>query len=291
MTVAELLAQGRETLETSGIDTAGLDASVLLAHCMGVSRAGLYARLRDSPDFQTEARFRSDLSRRLTGFPLAYLTGTKEFMGLEFKVDPRVLIPRPDTEILAEAAIKEISTRTAMVGTDAPSRPFRILDLCTGSGCLAVTLAHRYPHVEVWASDISPGALEVAQGNSAALAHSRVRFCQGDLFENLEGEFDLIVTNPPYLLPQDTRDCLAQGWQEPENALDGGGEDGLNLIRRLVPQAWDHLGSGGLLLLEAGPGQFMSLQQIFKDQGFQSIEVLPDLAGRDRVITGRKEAE
>ena len=279
MTITELLSQGRETLENKGIETASLDASVLLAHYLGLSRAGLYASLRDSVDSNIENTFLRAIERRKEGFPLAYITGYKEFMGLSFKVDPRVLIPRPDTEILAEAALEILKTSP---------RVLKILDLCTGSGCLAVTLSHYFPQREIWATDISPDALEVARFNGKFQTLGKVKFLESNLFQNVPETFDLILTNPPYLLPQETQDCLNQGWEEPPGALDGGGEDGLDLIRELIPQAWDHLNPGGWLLLEAASPQFPELEKLFRTQGFSAVEVLQDLGSRDRIILGQR---
>ena len=224
------------------------------------------------------------------GKPVSYITGMKEFMGLEFAVNEAVLIPRPETELLVEEAVKELEA----ISREAEAVP-RVLDLCTGSGAIAVSIRHFVPQAEVTATDLSEEALKVARENAERLTAGGIRFLQGDLFEafsNLQAPgselFNLIVSNPPYI-PAKVIDGLMPDVKdfEPRLALDGG-TDGLDIYRRLIPQAAEHLAPGGVLLLEIGFDQGETVPDLCRQAGLGNIAVLKDLAGLDRVVRAER---
>ncbi len=280
-TIAKVLSWAAQDFKTKDFDSPRLDAELLLTAVLGCDRVRL---ILDSPRPLTTdelERYRSLIQRRRKGEPIAYILGEREFFGLSFKVDSRVLVPRPDTEVLVETALR----RTQHI-----SRFGRALDLCTGSGCVAVTLASQRSTWHVWASDVSDDALEVARGNALRLGTPQVSFRRGDLFEAAPvGErFDLITANPPYIaheelqtLQRDVRDF------EPHLALDGG-TDGLRLLRRIAHGATERLQSGGVLALEIGPEQGNSVSQMLTNASLVDVEVSQDYAGRDRVVSGKR---
>lgn len=255
-----------------------LDARLLIQHVSGCTHADFIAR-PETPLSPDQAECLAGLvERRAAGEPLAYLVGSAEFRGREFKVSPAVLIPRPETEVLIDLA------RQRLAGVDAP----RIADLGTGSGIVAVSLALEVPGATVTAVDISPDALEVARGNAAALG-ARVDFRLGSWFAPLAGErFDLIVSNPPYVADGDPH--LAQNGlpYEPQVALTDGvaGGDGLACIRAIVAGAPAHLAAGGWLLFEHGYDQGDASRNLLASNGFKAAFTQPDLAGIDRVSGG-----
>ncbi|MDR3338407.1 MAG: peptide chain release factor N(5)-glutamine methyltransferase [Treponema sp.] len=278
MTIRETLTEASARLSAAGIDTPSLDASLLLAETLGANRTGLILACNEPLSGEGYRRFGQLLDRRLSGEPVAYILGRKEFRGLDFKVSPAVLIPRPDTETLVEAALKTVSDT--------------VLDLCTGSGAVAIALKHERPALAVSASDISPEALEVARQNTVNA--EPVTFIESDLFAAFptlpQGaaprRFGMIVSNPPYVpsavIPTLSREVRS----EPRLALDGG-NDGLDLIRRIISEAREFLVPGGLLLLEADPGQMETIGSILAVQGYTGIQTFRDLSQRSRVIGGR----
>ncbi len=259
-------------------DRARRDAESLLLHSTGLSRSGLLAHDTDELPPAQAAAFDALLARRLRGEPIQQMTGTAEFYGLPFRVTPDVLIPRPETEHLVERAIS-LATPFA-----AP----RILDIGTGSGVIAVALAHTLPHAAVSAVDLSPAALAVARDN-AARNEVRVRFLEGDLLAPVVAEqFDLIASNPPYV-PETDRPTLAVEVRDFEPALAlFAGPDGLTVYRRLIPQAFAALVPGGWLLLEIGFGQRDAIDALLAAAGFASIAFTPDLQGIPRVAEARR---
>jgi len=284
MTHREAFTSAVARLKAAAVPTESpdLDARVLLAHAAGLSSAALLARWPDPLPEAAAAAFGALVDRRAVGEPVAWITGVQEFYGLEFEVGPGLLVPRADTETLVEAA-REVWPRGPGV---------RAADVCTGTGCVAVALAHAAPDpAEVWAGDVEPRAVETAGRNAAKLlARPRsVRVVTSDLLDNLPGPWHLIVSNPPYLTPAETHDRVgAGGWKEPALALDGGGDDGLELIRRLVAQAAERLLPGGWLLIEAGGPQSPTVAELLVRRGFDGIRIWKDLAGIDRVSGGRK---
>ncbi|CAG0972537.1 Release factor glutamine methyltransferase [Rhodocyclaceae bacterium] len=265
-TVARLLDEARASVPLS-------EARLLLRHVLGVTHAALEAHPEREVSPRETADFHTLAMRRAAGEPIAYLTGHREFYGLEFHVTPAVLIPREETELLVEIAVEK------------PAR--RILDLGTGSGCLAIAVARELPRAQVTAVDVSAAALDVAREN-AARHGATVRFVQGDWFAPLGGErFDLILANPPYVAEADPH--LAQGDVrfEPRGAL-AAGPDGLDDIRRIVAAAAAHLVAGGRLVFEHGYDQAQAVAALLAQAGFVAIEQRRDLAGIPRVTGGAR---
>jgi release factor glutamine methyltransferase len=277
MTVRSLLTQGYDTLFFAEVQTPLLDAVVLLAHAMRSTKEKLLASLPDEASDEEEARFRGFVDLRCAGVPVSYIRRAKEFYGLEFYVDERVLVPRPDTEVLVEKILQ-------IAHSDPRVR--RVHDACTGSGCVGIAVKHSSPSLEVSASDISAPALEVAALNAGRLLGSSLPSFRSDLLSEVPGSFDLIASNPPYLRDDEVVDLRKLGWREPELAL-AGGRDGTALAERLIRAAPARLEAGGWLMLEAAPLQINKLYALMDQAGFHSIDVEKDLAGASRVIAGR----
>lgn len=281
-TIKALLAWTTDYLKKKGNDAPRLEAQILLAHVLALPRIELIARSDDEPTADERATFKTLVQRRVDGCPVAYLTGTKEFYLLGFEVTPAVLVPRPDTETLVEHALRPLK------GKPAP----RVLDLCTGSGCVAVTIAHNCKPAAVVAVDVSPEAAAVAARNAARHAVAdRVTVLTGDLFAPLPAgdRFDVITANPPYIahdefatLPADVRD------HEPRLSLDGG-PDGLAFYRRIAAEAGAWLRPGGVLLVEVGHTQAAAVRGLFAaGPGLTAGPVHKDMGGRQRVVTAAK---
>ena len=270
-TLDERLAQARHTLVAAGItpDDVALDVDVLARHVLDWSRATLLVSGRDPVPAGFEERFAAALARRAAHEPVAYITGVREFWTREFEVDRSVLIPRPETELIVEAVIERDHKRP------------RILDVGTGSGCLAVTLAAELPEAQVVATDVSADAIAVARRNAQRHGVSaRVLFVLTNLLDNLPGGFDIIVSNPPYVaraseLPPDVIQY------EPHAALYGG-EDGLEAIRVLIREARAHLAAGGLFVVEFGFGQAEDVEALAESAGWKQLEIRKDLQGIER---------
>ncbi len=287
MKVRGALHQGRNILEQTRNESASLDASLLLAKAMQLNRAQIYMRLEDSiPDFQMDT-FQAFVDRRAQGEPVAWILGKKEFWGRDFIVGPGVLCPRPDTETLVEAALAAMDRILCRPG-QALSPP-RLLDCCTGPGTIALTLAQERPEWRIDASDISPVAEKYFKQNAAAMHVPRATFHLTDLFPRDRPPFDMIVSNPPYLTPREYMEKQEQQWQEPEQALNGGGPDGLQLIERLISQAPRHLRPGGYLFIEAAPPQMPIIKTKLAHANLKDVQIYKDLAGRDRVISAQRE--
>jgi release factor glutamine methyltransferase len=273
MNRGQALAAARRRLEADGVEEAPLEGEVLLRHVLSVSRAGLFAGLETGMTPAQKKALDRMLERRLSGEPSAYITGVREFYGLEFRVDPSVLIPRPESELIVEKAISLAQGREIAA----------IADIGTGSGAIAVSLAVNLPGVAVYATDISAAALEVARANARRHGvESRIIFLQGHLLEPLPGPVDMVVANLPYVR---RADLSPKG--EPVEALDGG-EDGLDVVRLLCRQAGGKLRAGGFLLLEVGQGQAGEAAGLLSEAFPSSkVEVDRDLAGIERVLTLR----
>jgi len=286
VTVSEGLRAGADLLHKAGIDSARLDAEVLLRHVLGVEKAEFYLGFDAALDATAERDFQMLLLRRARREPVAYITGRKEFWSLDFVVTPQVLIPRPETELLVERAL-ELSTGFSDRAT------VRILDLGTGSGAIAVSLAKELPLARIFAVDISAAALNVARVNSERHGEAgRMRFLRSDLFEVLDrvGEkFDLIVSNPPYIRSAELLNLAPEIRQwEPITALDGGA-DGLDYYRRIIREAHGYLTVDGQLLLEIGEDMAEAVTQMIAHAGcYQPAAVYKDCAGNDRVIAASK---
>lgn len=261
-------------------DRARRDAETLLLHALRKDRAWLVAHSSDQALDGETAWFADLLQRRLRGEPIQYITGEQEFYGLPFHVTHDVLIPRPETEHLVEKALALAG------GFEQP----RIADVGTGSGAIAVALAHHLPHAQITALDISRPALEIARGNAErnGVAGS-IRFVQSDLLASVADErFEMVVSNPPYVPTMD-RDSLSVEVREHEPPLAlFAGDDGLDVYRRLIPDAFSALEAGGFLALEIGYGQSDAVAELMTCAGFQGIEFMPDLQGIARVACGRR---
>jgi release factor glutamine methyltransferase len=279
-----------------GLGTPRLDAELLVAHVLALPRLQLYVQFERvlSPD--ELASLRALIKRRQSGESIAYLTGRKEFWKLELAVDARVLVPRPDTETLVEEALarlgepvegqRELAEPAEPVEAAAAPAPARIADVGTGSGALALTLAKVRAGAAVFASDVSPAALEVARANAERL-DAAVTFVEGDLGAPLAAHapFTLIVANLPYIPTAELASLPAEVRSEPALALDGGA-DGLDLVRRLVAEAPALLAAGGTLALEIGAGQADATRALLQAAGFIDVRTRKDLAGIERVVSG-----
>jgi len=277
-TIRRVLTWTAGHFEKKDVDAPRLTAEILLAHVLGATRVRLYVDL-DRPLTREElTAYRQLIARRMEGEPTQYLTGTKEFYNRPFKVDARVLIPRPETELLVETVLRHLPV-------DAPSR---VLDVCTGSGCIAVSLAAERPSASVWAVDLSPAALEVARHNAEALGvGARVSLRHGDLLDGLppDARFDVLVSNPPYVEAGELAGLQREVQREPRLALDGGA-DGLDLVRRLVAGAPAVLKPGGLLAMEIGEKQGPATLALLQAAGFAQARIEKDLERRDRFALG-----
>lgn len=274
-------------LSASGLPRA--EALMLLAHASGWSRERLVAGSKDPLPADVDAAFATLVERRSTGEPIAYLIGAREFYGRRFAVDRDVLIPRPETELLVDQALQWIDERTAMPDTPA----LRVLDLGTGSGAIAVTLALERPTLEVVATDAMPAALAKAAANAAALGAS-ARFLEGDWYAALSTApiarlFDLIVANPPYVAGGDPHLDDGDLRFEPRAALTDG-DTGLTALAHIVSEAAGHLRSGGALMLEHGHDQAAEVRRLMTQAGFIGVVSVPDLAGIERVSIGHVSA-
>ncbi|MBI2832591.1 MAG: peptide chain release factor N(5)-glutamine methyltransferase [Chloroflexi bacterium] len=275
MTLKELLARSREVLAAGDIEDATLESELLLRHVLGISRVELYTDLYREASPEQESAFWQLVYRRLAGEPSAYITGHREFYGFDFNVDLRVLIPRPESELLVEEALN-LSRKYA--------NPI-IADVGTGSGCIAVSLALNLPGAKIYATDVSPSALAVARLNCEKHGVGNlVRLFEGDLLEPMAGPFDLIVANLPYVRTEEIATARHLSF-EPAHALDGG-DDGLDKLRELCCQSRSKLQPGGTVLLEIGERQanamFAWLRSLFPSA---IMKLTKDLNGLDRMLS------
>lgn len=268
MVISEALNEIRTLLKKSDIDPR--EARLLLAYSMGILADDLIKI--NSCTKEEYSKCISYVKRRVNGEPFAYIVGYKEFMKLKFFVDNNVLIPREDTEILAEEAIK-LNKKS-------------ILDMCTGSGCIAISLAKYIDKASVDAVDISKNALKIARKN-AKFNKVNVNFINSDLFENVSKKYGLIISNPPYIPSLDIEELQCEVKNEPHIALDGG-TDGLDFYKKISKEALKYLVEGGVLMYEIGYDQAESVSEILKDCGYDKVEVKKDLSGNDRVVIARK---
>ena len=275
-TAGDLLRYGRQRLASLG--SGALDAEVLLSHALGVNRAWLYANSETAIGEDRVAAFKALLKRREGGEPVAYLTGTREFWSLLFAVNRHVLIPRPETELLVEVALDFIPRDSH----------WRIADLGTGSGAVAVAIASERPACEVHATDISPLALIVARRNAEAHTPGQVAFHEGSWLEPLEGRFHVIISNPPYVAAADNHLQKGDIRFEPRTALTPG-ENGMSAIEDIARQAASRFLPGGKLLVEHGCDQGESVRQLLETLGYREVRTFEDLEHRERVTGGTRE--
>lgn len=279
MTLEEAYRLGSTALDEAGISDAGTDAWILLEHVTGVSRTRYYVNPRQSLSEDEEKSYLSYIEKRKKRIPVQHLTGVQEFMGLEFLVNEHVLIPRQDTEVLVETVWKDLESG------------MRVLDMCTGSGCILISLMKRMQTVSGEDGihgvgvDLSREALQVAEANASKQNVGAV-FVESDLFEQVEGTYDIIVSNPPYIRTSVINELQEEvKLHDPYTALDGK-EDGLFFYREIIKKSKEYLKKGGRLYFEIGHDQGEDVKKLMEEAGFTQVTVKKDLAGLDRVVFG-----
>ncbi len=278
MTYRECYEQGCRTLQAAGIEEAALDARLLLEAVCGTDRNDLLVHGEQPVAPEAEEKYLNWIRQRAEHIPLQQLTGEQGFMGLTFSVNEHVLIPRQDTEILVEEVLKELHDG------------MRVLDMCTGSGCILLSLLHYSNDCEGLGVDLSAEALEVAGRNVLKVLTpekaEHAHFLQSDLFEKVEGKFEIIVSNPPYIASAEVEKLMPEVRDhEPRMALDGT-EDGLYFYRRIIEEAGKHLVSSGMLFFEIGYDQGQAVSELMRTEGYCDVQVVQDYAGLDRVVLG-----
>ena len=278
MTYRECYEQGCRTLQAAGIEEAALDARLLLEAVCGTDRNDLLVHGEQPVAPEAEEKYLNWIRQRAEHIPLQQLTGEQDFMGLTFSVNEHVLIPRQDTEILVEEVLKELHDG------------MRVLDMCTGSGCILLSLLHYSNDCEGLGVDLSAEALEVAGQNVLKVLTpekaEHAHFLQSDLFEKVEGKFEIIVSNPPYIASAEVEKLMPEVRDhEPRMALDGT-EDGLLFYRRIIKEAGKHLVNSGMLFFEIGYDQGQAVSELMRAGGYREVQVVQDYAGLDRVVLG-----
>lgn len=275
--VRDIINKAQNTLEAAGIADSQVDSWLLAEFVFGITRAKYYANMQMTVDGKSAEKYNELVNQRAGHIPLQHLVGTQEFMGLTFKVNENVLIPRQDTELLVENVADCLGNGKRTV-----------LDMCTGSGCIAVSIDRLSKDSKVTAVDISEKALEVAQENNR-FNNANVTFIQSDLFTNVTGRYDIIVSNPPYIRTDEIPKLMEEvKSHEPIMALDGM-EDGLYFYKKICNEASDYLNDNGKIFFEIGYDQGDDVSEILRQNRFCNIEVLKDLSGNDRVVIARKE--
>jgi len=279
MTYRDLLLETAHSFSSS--ETPFLDAVLLLAFSMNLSKEKILAMLTERADAVPQA-FYAMAERRRRGESVAHIRGFREFFGREFLVNDDVLSPRQDTEVLVEAALELGDARVVSLAKTGEAS-LSVLDMCTGSGAVAISIAAERQNWRVSASDISPAAIKIAEQNAhRLLASSQVSFIESDLFSNIGGTFDLIVANPPYVPHAQAERLIGDGWKDPLLALDGGIE-GMSFIRAIISEGSKFLSRNGVLLLEMDPSQIPEALRLFEEKGFCDIRTWKDIEGRTRV--------
>lgn len=274
MTYREAMNLGEEILSMANIADAKTDAWLLLSMVCRIERSFYYLHMEEDLPEEELSEYEIALKKRAEHIPLQYIVGETEFMGLKFKVNSSVLIPRQDTETLVEEALKVVKPG------------MKVLDLCTGSGCIIVSILHNVPEVEGYAIDISKQALNVAKEN-AKLNDVPIVFERSDVFDNVTGTYDVIVSNPPYIPTQEIVRLMPEVQEfEPIEALDGK-EDGLYFYQKIIAESKEYLNTEGKLLFEIGYDQGEAVSAMMREAGFKDVQVIKDLAHNDRVVTGR----
>lgn len=301
MEIREFKSWAKKHLSSS--PSAALDVSVLLEFFLGKDKTWILLHEKDELSAEQFSKLSDAVFARKTGLPVAYITGRKEFYGYDFFVTPDVLIPKPDTEILVESAILKITEKINEEGKNGISS---ICDICTGSGCVGLSVIkslserNEIPSAklpELTLSDISSAALLIAEKNAKNLLPKelcqKINLVHSDLFSAIPQKFDMILSNPPYVPGKMVDELLKDGRSEPRLALDGDAyeepsNDGLSIIRRLVPQCMEHLNEGGILIVEAGEYNALETKTIFEKSGFSHVKIIKDLEGQARDVYGEK---
>ena len=271
--VKDVVAKAIEKLDAAGIAESRIDSWLLAESVLGVSRQDLFLEPEKSVSEEQAQKYLNAVSVRVKHIPLQHITGYQQFMDLEFVVNKDVLIPRPETELLVEQVV---------------SNDVKVLDMCTGSGCIAVSVDRMCANADVTAVDISEKALKVA-GENNIRNEGRVTFVQSDLFENIHETYDIIVSNPPYIPTSDIETLMEEVREhEPRLALDGS-TDGLKFYREICTNAVNYLNENGKIFLEIGYDQGRTVPELLRENGFTDIQVLKDLSGNDRMVIAGKE--
>jgi len=303
MDIKQILENGVKLLKENNIDDALLKVKILICYTLNVEKEYLITHDKEEMTNKDIDKFNTYIKRLINNEPLQYITNKQEFMGLEFYVDNNVLIPQPDTEILVEEVInicknfnnKKLDANTvgvALLGD--PQKNIKILDLCTGSGAIGISIAKHIENCEITLSDISNEALEVANKNSIGVGFhpdpgKKIKIIQSDLFENIKDKFDIIVSNPPYIKTEVIKTLEKEVQNEPILALDGG-QDGLDIYRRIINEAYKYLNEDGYLCLEIGYDQKEEVINLIKETGkYTNIYSKKDLADNDRIVICKKE--
>lgn len=277
MTYQEACRKAEQILAQQNIEDSQSDAWILLEYVTGMTRTRYYVDGFKQMESEEEQKFFELIEKRSKRIPVQHLTGVQEFMGMEFLVNEHVLVPRQDTEILVEEAEKALKK----VENDS----IRVLDMCTGSGCIPISLKIRNPQIKIQAADISKEALLVAVKNAEKLG-AEVEFTESDMFTQIQGEFDLITSNPPYIPTKVIEGLEAEvRLHDPFHALDGK-EDGLHFYRILAKESPRYLKDGGYLYMEIGHDQSEAVEKLLRESGFAQVRTQKDLAGLDRVVSG-----
>ncbi len=270
MTWKECLEKAVEQLQSVGIEEAKLDAWYLLEHVSGMSRSSFFLHGQEDMPEDVWERYQPLVAYRKQHIPLQHLTGYQEFMGLEFQVGSQVLVPRQDTEELVERLIPLVQGK-------------KVLDMCTGSGCIAISLAHYGHPIQIDGVDLSMEALQIARGN-VEKHQVKVGLYRSDLYDAISEQYDIIVSNPPYIASAEIDTLMPEVREhEPMMALDGG-EDGLDIYRRLASESAEYLLPGGMIWMEIGYDQGESVPALFADQGYVEIQCIRDLTGKNRIV-------
>lgn len=280
MNIEEILKKEINNLKQNNIENSTLKAKILLANILKVKKEYLLIHSEEQVKQEDKIKYENCIKELIKGKPLQYITNKQEFMGLNFYVDENVLIPQPDTEILVEKAIEIAET----------TQKNKILDMCTGSGCIAISLAKNINNVQITAVDISNNVLNVANKNAINNnVENKIKFINSDMFSNIKEKFDIIVSNPPYIETETINKLEIAVQNEPHLALDGG-IDGLKFYNIIANNAFKYLNKNGYLLLEIGYNQQKSVTQLLQNTGkYTNIETIKDLGGNYRVVIARKE--
>lgn len=279
-TIREVLTEGTSILKesVSASETPFLDAVILLSFILDISKEKLLASYPDQISGTDENAYYGILKERVSNQPVSYIIKKKEFYGLNFYVDKNVLVPRPDSETLVETAIAIL---------EESSNQKSILDLCTGSGAMAIALKFTLPEIDIQCSDFSSEAIKICKKNCMLILGKELKTIESDLFDKIESKFNMIITNPPYLTDKETDIMMGNGWPEPEMALRGG-NDGLDFIKNIITDAPDYLEKNGYLLIESSIDQTEKIKLLLESGNFINTRIIKDLSGRNRITLGQR---